>query len=157
MTSMLQSFWTGALRPLLQRPRALQVAALCYRKGASGPDVLLATSSSGRWILPKGWPIDGLSAAEAAKQEAWEEAGVKSGKLTETAYGSYRSEKHFDNGAVVPCETQVYPLKVTDMADKFPESDRRERRWVPATKAARMVEEEGLQQLLTQFGAEKSE
>ncbi|WP_439154601.1 NUDIX hydrolase [Yoonia sp.] len=157
MTSMLQSFWTGALRPLILRPPALQVAALCHRDGASGPEVLLVTSSSGRWILPKGWPIDGLTAAQAAQQEAWEEAGVTSGVLGETALGSYLAEKRFDNGAVVPCEVQVYPLRVTDIADTYPEDDRRERVWVPISKAIAMVNEDGLQQLLAQFASQKSE
>lgn len=157
MTSMLQSFWTGALRPLLLRPPALQVAALCHRDGATGPEVLLVTSSSGRWILPKGWPIDGLSAAQAAQQEAWEEAGVASGALDETAIGSYLAEKRFDNGAVVPCEIQVYPLNVTDMADTYPEDDRRDRQWVPIAEAPKLVEEEGLQQLLARFAENRSE
>ena len=153
MTSMLQSFWTGALRPLLQRPPALQVAALCHRTGKTGPEVLLITSSRGRWILPKGWPIDGLTAAQAAQQEAWEEAGVKSGRVSETSFGTYLSEKQFDNGAVVPCETQVYLIAVAEISDNFPEADRRTRNWVIPAKAAKMVDEPGLQQLLLSFGA----
>lgn len=153
MTSMLQSFWTGTLRPFLSRHLELQVAALCHRDTANGAEVLLVTSSSGRWILPKGWPIDGLTAAEAAKQEAWEEAGVASGALGETAVGSYHAEKRFDNGAVVPCEVHVFPLRVTDMADSYPEDDRRERRWVSIPQAAGMVTEEGLSLLLQNFDA----
>lgn len=154
MTSMLQSFWTGALRPLLQRPPALQIGALCHRARTSGPEVLLITSSRGRWILPKGWPIDGLTAAQAAQQEAWEEAGVKSGTVSDGAFGSYLSEKRFDNGAVVPCETQVYPIAVTEMTDAFPEAGRRTRKWVTPAKAAKMVDDQGLSQLLLSFGAD---
>ena len=70
MSSMIQTIWTNAVRPLLQRPPALQLAALCHRATKGGKEVLLISSSSGRWILPKGWPIDGLTAAQAAKQEA---------------------------------------------------------------------------------------
>lgn len=156
MTSMFQSFWTGAVRPLLSRPPALQVAALCYRDSANGIEVLLVTSSSGRWILPKGWPIDGLTAAQAARQEAWEEAGVKAGELSEAAFDSYLTDKKFDNGAVVPCEVQVFPLRVLEMSDTFPEKDRRERLWVPIADATQMIDEEDLQQLLVQFAANAS-
>lgn len=157
MTSMLQSFWTGALRPLISRPPALQVAALCHRDGPDGPEVLLVTSSSGRWILPKGWPIDGLTAAEAAKQEAWEEAGAKSNTVGDAAFANYLTEKRFDNGAVVPCEIRVYPMCVTSMADTYPEDDRRDRAWVSIADALNMVDEDGLKQLLSQFAADHSE
>ncbi len=153
MSSMIRSLWTGALRPLLQRPPALQVAALCHRDGDTGVEVLLVTSSSGRWILPKGWPIDGLTAAEAAKQEAWEEGGVKKGKLTNTAIGSFLTEKRFDNGSVVPCEIQVYPIDAKSVVDDFPEAHKRERKWVPVKEAANLVDEPGLRRMLETFDA----
>lgn len=151
MTSMLQSFWTGALRPFFQRPPALQVAALCHRQGKDGVEVLLVTSSSGRWILPKGWPIDGLSAAEAAKQEAWEEGGIKKGTPKETAIGSFLAEKRFDTGAVIPCETRVYPIDTAKVVSDYPEADRRDRIWVSPEQAATLVEEPGLQDILRKF------
>ena len=151
MTSMLQSFWTGALRPFFQRPPALQVAALCHRQGKDGVEVLLVTSSSGRWILPKGWPIDGLSAAEAAKQEAWEEGGIKKGTPKETAIGSFLAEKRFDTGAVIPCETRVYPIDTAKVVSDYPEADRRDRIWVSPEQAATLVEEPGLQGILLKF------
>ena len=153
MTSMLQSFWTGAVRPPLQRPAAVQIAALCHRTGKAGVEVLLVTSSRGRWILPKGWPIDGLTPAETAKQEAWEEAGVKSGDIGASAFGTYLAEKRFENGAVVPCEIQVHLIAVTEMSDKFPEANRRKRKWVSPAKAAELVDEPGLRQLLLSFDA----
>ena len=154
MASMIQSFWTGALRPFFQRPPALQVAALCHRESPDGTEVLLVTSSRGRWILPKGWPIDGLTAAGAAQQEAWEEGGVKHSKAGETALGSFLAEKRFDSGAVVPCETQVYPIAVKAMDENYPESERRDRIWVSPTKAAEMIDDPGLRELLIAF-AEK--
>ncbi|WP_296427951.1 NUDIX hydrolase [Yoonia sp.] len=151
MTSVFHTFWTDALRPLLQRPPVLQVAALCHRAGPDGLEVLLVTSSRGRWILPKGWPIDGLTAAEAAMQEAWEEAGVRAGTVADTALGSFRSDKQFDNGAVVPCETQVFAIAVTEVVDDYPEADRRDRIWVSRAQAAAMVDEPGLKPLLAGF------
>ena len=151
MTSMLQSFWTGALRPFFQRPPALQVAALCHRQGKDGVEVMLVTSSSGRWILPKGWPIDGLSAAQVARQEAWEEGGLKKGTPKEIAIGSFLAEKRFDTGAVVPCETRVYPIDTAKTVADYPEADRRDRIWVSPNQAATMVDEPGLQEILLNF------
>lgn len=151
MTSMLRSFWTGALRPMFQRPPALQLAALCHRSTARGKEVLLVTSSSGRWILPKGWPIDGMTAPEAAAQEAWEEGGVKAAKVGQSSLGSFFSRKTYTNGRSEPCETMVYKLKVSDITDDFPEADRRERIWVSPAKAAEMVDNAQLKSLLTKF------
>ena len=37
-----------------------QFGAICYRMRKGKPQVLLITSrGTGRWVLPKGWPIDG--------------------------------------------------------------------------------------------------
>ncbi|TMV51704.1 NUDIX hydrolase, partial [Thioclava sp. BHET1] len=69
--------WRSVVLPLVQRPKRLQVAALCFRGGGAATEVLLITSrDTGRWVVPKGWPMRGLDAAGAARQEAWEEAGV---------------------------------------------------------------------------------
>lgn len=151
MISMLRSFWTGVLRPLFQRPPALQLAALCHRKTKAGKEVLLVSSSSGRWILPKGWPIDGLSAGEAAAQEAWEEGGVKASKIGEASMGSFYGRKTYDNGRSEPCETLVYKLKVADVSNDFPEANRRERIWVSPSQAAEMVDNAQLKSLLAKF------
>ena len=51
----------------------LQVAALPYRLGPTGREVLLVTSRrSGRWIIPKGWPYHGASLIKSAAREAYE-------------------------------------------------------------------------------------
>lgn len=151
MNSMIRSIWTDALRPMLQRPRALQLAALCHRTTDAGKEVLLVTSSSGRWILPKGWPIDGMTAPEAAAQEAWEEGGVKASKVGKSSLGSFLSRKTYNNGRSEPCETMVFKLKVADVANDFPEADRRERIWVSPEKAADMVDNAQLKSLLAKF------
>ncbi|MEN9850080.1 MAG: hypothetical protein RL128_243, partial [Pseudomonadota bacterium] len=55
-----------------------QYGALCWRMHRGKVEVLLITSrDTGRWVIPKGWPIDGLAPAQTAAREAWEEAGVE--------------------------------------------------------------------------------
>lgn len=129
-------------------PVQTQLAALCHRKGKAGREVLLVTSSNGRWILPKGWPIDGLKPVQAAMVEAWEEAGVKKGKAERKPVGSFAGIKRFGDGREVPCVTKVFSVKVQKTATDYPESDRRDRIWVSPKKAMKMVEEEGLKEII---------
>lgn len=153
MMSTLSRIWSELVSPFFRRPRRHQVAALCYRDGASGHEVLLITSrGSGRWVIPKGGPMRGRSSAEAALQEAWEEAGVQ-GRASETTLGAYVYDKLRDSGLPVPVEVLVYPVAVEALADDFPEVGQRERRWVSPTEAARLVDEPGLRRILCQFAA----
>jgi 8-oxo-dGTP pyrophosphatase MutT (NUDIX family) len=132
-------------------PVLTQLAALCWRQGADGREVLLVTSSTGRWILPKGWPMGGKSAADTALTEAWEEAGVSRAKVTRKPLGSFLSAKRTETGDDLPCKTHVYAVKVRETQDDFPEKDRRARRWVTPAVAADLVTEDGLRDILRAF------
>lgn len=139
----------SAVRPPF--PPDLQVAALCWRKVKGKKKVLLVTSrDTGRWIIPKGWPIDGLSAAGSALQEAWEEAGVRGKTAKAKLIGTFSYDKRLDNGTSRPLIALVYKFRVhlRDMADSFPEADERERLWLRPKKAAKLVEEPELQDIL---------
>ncbi|MBV7380745.1 NUDIX hydrolase [Maritimibacter dapengensis] len=152
MTTFFAKAWDEVLRPMIRRPNKLQVAALCYRKTEAGKEVLLVTSrGSGRWILPKGWPMDGKSGSEAAEIEAWEEAGVKPAKISKKPLGTFEYTKDRDEGLPIPCDTHVYPLKVANVSDVYPEAGERERRWLSPSDAANLVEDEGLKGLLRDF------
>jgi 8-oxo-dGTP pyrophosphatase MutT (NUDIX family) len=55
----------------------LQVAAVCYRRRGSAIEFLLVrTNGRGKWTFPKGATESGLSHAQAAEREAFEEAGA---------------------------------------------------------------------------------
>jgi 8-oxo-dGTP pyrophosphatase MutT (NUDIX family) len=128
-------------------PLHSQLAALCWRETEEGREVLLVTSSTGRWILPKGWPISGRSAPFAAKTEAWEEAGVKKGKVGRRALGSYMTTKRSPSGDEEPCLLKVYAIRVQETVDIYPEARNRDRIWVKPEVAARMVDEDGLRDI----------
>ncbi|MEM7318598.1 MAG: NUDIX hydrolase [Pseudomonadota bacterium] len=152
MNTVVTPFWELFLQPLLRRPKRVQLAALCYRKQDSQTQVLLITSrGTGRWILPKGWPIDGTDSVGTALQEAWEEAGVRQGIADATALGTYTYQKNLATGWSVPVETIVYPVAVTEMQDKFPEASQRHREWFAPADAANLVNEPVLRQLLSSF------
>ncbi len=133
-------------RLLGRKPPQMQVAALC--RDAQSGDVLLVTSrGTGRWIVPKGWPMPGRTLADAAKQEAWEEAGVR-GSVAETEIGSYRYAKQQDRGFAIPIEVRVYSLDVDRLEDSYPEASQRKRGWYSPERASELVAEDGLKQLL---------
>jgi 8-oxo-dGTP pyrophosphatase MutT (NUDIX family) len=70
-----------------------QVAAVCYRIHRGGIEFLLVqTRGSGRWTFPKGSAELGLTHAQAAALEAFEEAGVH-GRIEEVAFTRYVRRK----------------------------------------------------------------
>lgn len=133
-------------------PPSLQVGALCWRRTGKGAlRILLITSrDTGRWVIPKGWPMRNRTEAEAAEREAWEEAGVN-GTVFPHSIGLYAYPKFMSKGKVVPCVVRVFPLEVERSADRFPEVDQRRRKWFPPEHAARRVQEPELARIIRAF------
>lgn len=138
------------------QPRT-QVAALCWRLARGQIEVLLVTSrETGRWVLPKGWPMPDAPDGAAAQREAWEEAGVR-GEPGE-GLGLYTYEKVLNRDSLspeaVPCVVAVFPLHVDSRKKSFPEAGQRRVKWFPRDKAARKVAEPALQALIAGFAPE---
>ncbi len=116
-----------------------QAGAIPIRNGR----LCLITSRNGkRWIVPKGLIEPGQSAAEAALQEVWEEAGLV-GKLAPDPVGSFLYSKYGDIYHVT-----LFILHVTEIVSEWPEAGFRERCWVRPAEALRRVDEPGLADLL---------
>ncbi len=146
---MLASVWKSYIAPMLRRPPRVQIGALCHRPGDAGPEILLITSrTTKRWIIPKGWPMHGTDAAGTALQEAWEEAGVKARGARPVRIGRYRYDKVLDGGLPVPTDVEVYAIAVDKLLDSFPEMHERERHWMAPGRAAELVDESELAELL---------
>jgi 8-oxo-dGTP pyrophosphatase MutT (NUDIX family) len=125
-----------------------QVAALPYVERRKGMEILLITSRRRkRWILPRGWPIDGESYAIAAAREAEEEAGAV-GMIGETAIGDYVYDKRTGDGYRVPCRVFVYPLLVSHQMLQWREKAERDTRWCDLETAVSLVRHEGLSAFL---------
>ncbi|MDO1581141.1 NUDIX hydrolase [Rhizobium oryzicola] len=140
---------------MLKRPPRQQYAALCYRfemmNGISVPRVLLLTSrETGRWVIPKGWPMKGKRSCAVAAQEAYEEAGVQ-GNVHKEVFGFYAYLKKRKSGVKVPVKVQVHLLEVTGMLESFPEKESRKLEWVSCEEAAVRVNEPELKGLLLAF------
>jgi 8-oxo-dGTP pyrophosphatase MutT (NUDIX family) len=126
-----------------------QVAALPYRLKPELQVTLITSRDTGRWVLPKGWPMRGKTAAEAAAQEAWEEAGLK-GAISESPSGAYRYDKIRPRGPL-RCRVDVFPMRVLAQAGDWPEQGQRQVEWFSPAEAAKLVAEPELAALLAEF------
>lgn len=127
--------------------RLHQVAALPMRKTERGLEICLVTTrETGRWTVPKGWPMKGRKDFDAARIEAEQEAGVI-GKPTKKPIGTFeywkRRETQFDL-----IEVAVYPLKVTKTLSRWKEDQERQVRWALPQEAAALVNEPQLADIL---------
>jgi 8-oxo-dGTP pyrophosphatase MutT (NUDIX family) len=128
---------------------ARQVAALVWRLTPVGPDVLLVTSRrTRRWLLPKGWRVDGLTDAQSAAQEAFEEAGAVTAS-DDGVLGTYQYNKVLDDGSHIACTVDVFGFELVRLADHWPEMKQRTRRWYAAQAAATMIDQPQLAELIS--------
>ncbi|MGB7316834.1 MAG: NUDIX hydrolase [Planktotalea sp.] len=128
-----------------------QFAALCYRLRKGKPEILLVTSRrTRRWIIPKGWPQDGMLPAQSAAIEALEEAGVE-GKSYDESLGAFSYTKQHVSGRSLPCVALVYPLKVKTIHDSYREVKQRKRKWFRLAQAARKVSDPELAFIISNF------
>jgi hypothetical protein len=72
-----------------------QFAALPWRlsEGGTRQVMLLTSRETGRWIIPKGWPMKKRTPAEVARQEAYEEAGLIGHIVDKRPVGTFHYEK----------------------------------------------------------------
>ena len=131
-----------------------QFAALCWRVKNDKVQVCLITSRTRqRWIIPKGWPMHKQTPANAAATEAYEEAGV-SGEAVDFCLGVYSYHKPTKVGNA-PIITMVYPVHVTHVHSKWPESEQRRRKWMSPAKAAKKLSEPELKRIVAGFKPHK--
>jgi 8-oxo-dGTP pyrophosphatase MutT (NUDIX family) len=136
--------------PLTAEGHRQQVAALPWRRAPALEILLVSSLDTGRWIVPKGWPMKGRTPAETAAREAFEEAGVK-GDIADAPMGVYRYDKRKRNGSVWRCEVEVFPLEVKAQSKVWPEKALRTQRWCGWEQAANLVDDAGLRDLIHAF------
>ena len=130
-----------------------QYGALCFRRLAEQDDIqilLVTTRGTGRWVIPKGWPMKKKKPYQAAEIEAWEEAGIR-GRARKKPVGRYTYLKWLDDGDVAPCVVEVFQVEATDAVTDFKERGQREVAWFSPDEAARRVREVELKSLLVEF------
>ncbi len=135
------------------RTGGIQYAALPYRVDGARVRILLITSRrSRRWIIPKGWPIEGLKPHEAAAAEAAEEAGIV-GTAEAQPIGSYRYLKMGRGGeSARAVQVIAFPLLVEAHHHAWKEQAERSQHWFRYQDAAALVAEPALKRLIVDFG-----
>jgi 8-oxo-dGTP pyrophosphatase MutT (NUDIX family) len=134
-----------------RRPARRQYAALPWRRGDAGVEILLITSrETRRWVLPKGWGHKGEPPIIAAARETLEETGA-AGRVASAPLGEYRYAKVMKSGRVRKLRVAVYSLEVLHEHDEWPEMAVRDKLWIAAREGADLVDEPELRELIAQF------
>lgn len=107
--------------------------------------LLITSRGSGRWIFPKGEPIEGLEPWETAAREALEEAGVE-GEVAPEPIGSYRTFKTLAFRRKI-IEVEMFPLQVTRQLDDWAEKGLRHRHWAILPETKRLLSDARLAEL----------
>ncbi len=108
------------------------VAAYCFRGKGAEHEILLITSSTGRWIIPKGKTEKRWGKTTVALMEAWEEGGVKGHVVGRPRTYVIR------RGAT--SEWKFYPVEISEIADDWPEKNKRKRKFVSRKKAKTLID-----------------
>lgn len=134
------------------KPRAQFAAAPFRYRDDGGIEVLLVTTrETGRWVIPKGWPMKKLGPLAAAMREAYEEAGVRG--EGGPSIGAFDYLKIMRSGPNQLCEVEVFPLLVREELEDWPEKAERRRRWFSPEEASAAVDEERLRAILADLPA----
>lgn len=111
---------------------------------------MVTSRDTGRWIMPKGWTMNGKKPWAAAEIEALEEAGAV-GYISHDIIGSYTYRKKLSKGVSVMCKVDVYPMMVERLKSNWKERSERKRKWFSAKGAAKRIAEPELSKLLTKL------
>ena len=116
-----------------------QSGVIPYRIMDGKIEVMLITSSgSKRWVIPKGLIEPNMTPEDSAAKEAWEEAGVL-GQVFPDLMGTY---EYYKSGCT--WQVDVFLLQVVTVVENWPEAYKRKRQWVSIPKAIKRVDEPDL-------------
>ncbi len=107
--------------------------------------VLITSRKTNRWTIPKGYVEKGLSAAESAAKEAYEEAGLI-GVVHHEEAGAYRYSKFGKLFSV-----QVFPLYIETLLDDWDEMHVRQRKIVSPLEAFDLLYHDQLKDVIAGY------
>ena len=110
-----------------------------FLKGG-GLEVLLITTKSKKWGLPKGNMIRKLGPSRTALVEAFEEAGIAGKVNKETIQCMHKNTCLY-----------LYPMLVTKVYSSWPEESKRSRKWVKLSEATKIIGRKELRKTLKRF------
>jgi 8-oxo-dGTP pyrophosphatase MutT (NUDIX family) len=116
-----------------------KVAAVCFQVRGRDIEFLLVRTGSGHWTFPKGNAEPGLTHAQAAALEAYEEAGVH-GRMEEASFARYVRRKRGGSQSSIEIAVSVHLCEVSHL-DQPQELDR-DPTWFPPEKAKRRLRQD---------------
>ena len=126
--------------PKIKSGQREQVAAVCFRILSTGIEFLLVRTRRGRWTFPKGGAQAGLTHAQSAALEAFEEAGVH-GRIEEMAFVRYILRKSAVKNELGDVQASVRAHLCEVLRLGVPEEANRNPTWFSASKAKRRLSE----------------
>ncbi len=127
-----------------------QAGAMAWRERDGEIEIAIVTSRrTGRWVFPKGGIDDGMTEAETATNELYEEAGIV-GIADQTPIGTYRTAK-IRPPLIWTIEITLYPVEITQVLEDWLEIKQRERRFVRIDEAAQFLAEPDMVALVRSF------
>ncbi|MEM9140417.1 MAG: NUDIX domain-containing protein [Pseudomonadota bacterium] len=126
-----------------------QVGVLAYTDDRQ--IVIVTSRRTGRWVFPKGSIDAGMTPEQAAEQEALEEAGLI-GRIDQPPIGCYVTPK-IRPPLIWTVEVTLYPMRIDEILDDYPELSQRTRRFVTLTEAEGLLSEAAMTDLARRFWA----
>jgi 8-oxo-dGTP pyrophosphatase MutT (NUDIX family) len=123
-----------------KRRQRQQVAAICFRILSSGVEFLLVRTRRGRWTFPKGGVQSGLTHAQSAALEAFEEAGVH-GRIEAIAFLRYTLRKFTAENCEPETQSSVHAHLCEVLRLGSPQEPGRDPTWFSSAKAKRRLAE----------------
>jgi len=129
------------LADLRKRRGSEQVAAVCYRVRNGEIEFLLVRTRGARWTFPKGSVEAGLTPAQSAALEAYEEAGVH-GRMEEEAFARYLRTRRAGRRDRLVIDVAVSAHLCEVLRLEPPREANRNPSWFSIDKARRRLREE---------------
>lgn len=131
-----------------------QAGVLAYMADPLDRRIVIVTSRrTGRWVFPKGSVDPGMTPAQAATQEAFEEAGLI-GQAAEMPIGTFKTPK-IRPPLIWTVEVALYPMPIDVVLDDWQEIHQRERRFVTMDEARALLSQPEMIDLAEQFWAQR--
>jgi len=98
--------------------------------------LLIQASNKKHWVIPKGgWETDEATAADAAKREAWEEAGILCAELRDLGHILDERTPKETTAHAPKALYQFFEAQVVKEEDDYPEKAKRSRQWMTYAQA----------------------
>lgn len=110
--------------------------------------LLISSRDTGRWVIPKGWPIRGLSPANPRRARPTERKAGVGGQIGKRPIGVFEYPKKLDSGKTQTCKVEVFALEQMIQHPTWPEQGQRKLQWFSLTEAVSAVQEPQLKDII---------